>query len=317
MYHVLPLFGLLTLGCALGPSSSSTAATRASAAPAVPAGTSLAAGVAGQIYVGGTLDACGFVAERPTALELVAGPKNGPMDTYTLQQDPPGWSAWDRRAAMDLMSLPVGSGMEAMARAELGRAPSPAGAYGVAGGYAEVGALCDVHLYSVLVEPTTDGWQITEVGRKAMLPPTPFDDTDPSSPKACGLDRAVLANVAPCGTRITKVTGVHAPEAGGPLTGRRLLSAAGLAQGMAPWSETEALLVGRLGPPTQVNGNRYVWAARDGQQCVWFEVEKGWPGPIAGDGGIDPAERVGTVTEPYAAVDGAPYYTACMAATGV
>lgn len=318
MYHVLPLFGLLALGCALGPvSTTSDASARVDVdAPVVPAGTALRAGIAGEVFVGGSLDACGFVAARPTSIELVAGPKNGPMDTYTLQQDPPGWSAWDRRPAMDLMSLPAGSGMATMARAEVGRAPASNAAYGIAGGYSELGALCDVHLYSVLVEPTSDGWQITEVGRRAMLPPAPFDESDPSSSKVCGLDREVVAKAAPCGTRVTKVTGVHAPETGGPLTGRRLLTAAGLAQGMAPWADTEALLVARLGPPTRTEDKHYTWAVRDGEQCVWFDVEKGWPGPIMGSGNVDPAERVGTVTEPYAAVDGAPYFRECMALTG-
>ncbi|MDP2314691.1 MAG: hypothetical protein Q8P41_17440 [Pseudomonadota bacterium] len=310
---LVPL-ALLILGCGFLPSLPSGASK--SSAPVVPAGTPLAAGVSTQIKVSGSLDACGLTAPAPTTMELTAGPKNGPFDTYTLHQDPVAWADWDRRPAMDMMSLPAGSGIAKMASAEVGRAPAPTSAYGVAGGYEEAGEACDVHLYGVLVEPTTDGWQVTEVARRATVPPTPFDESDPNSNKACGLDREKLAEVEPCGMRITMVTGVTAPTSGGPLTGRKLLGAAGMARGMASWSETETLLVARLGPATRVEGAHHTWAVRDGETCVWFDVEKGWPAPILGDGSLDPAQLVGTVVEPYAAVDGAPYYTECMALTG-
>ncbi len=313
-FALLSPLAFVILGCAdLLPFSPDAAV---STAPVVPAGTPLAAGVSTGLQVTGDLAGCGLTAPAPTSMELVVGPKNGPLDTYTLHQDPAAWADWDRRASMDLLGLPAGSGLAGMATKELGRAPAATNAYGVAGGYEEAGDACDVRLYAVLVEPTADGWQVTEVARRATLPPEPFDEHDPNSKKACGLDREKLAAVEPCGTRVTRVAGVKAPAAGGPLTGRKLLGAAGLAQGMAPWAETEALLVARLGPPTKVDGAHHVWAVRDGDTCVWFDVEKGWPAPIAGDGSVDPAERVGTVVEPYAAVDGAPYYTECMALTG-
>ena len=311
---LLSPLALLVLGCGFFPTDSPR--TTGPAAPVAPGGTGLATGVSTQLRVSGNLEACGLTASAPTSLELVAAPKNGPLDTYTLHPDSAAWADWDARSTMDLTSLPAGSGVAEMATAEVGRAPAPTSAYGASGGYDQEGEACDVYLYNVLVEPTTDGWQVTEVARRATLPPMPSDDADPSSNKACGLDRAKMAGIDPCGTRITMVSGVTSQTSNSPLTGSKLQGARGIARGMGPWSETESLLVARLGPPTRVDGAHHTWAVRDGDACVWFDVEKGWTETILGDASVDPTQLVGEVVEPYVALEEYPYYDECMAITG-
>ncbi len=314
---LLSPLALLVLGCGFFPTDAPQAT--GPSAPVAAGGTGLATGVSTQLGASGSLEACGLTASAPTSWELVAAPKNGLLDTYALHPDSAAWAGWDARRTMDLTSFPAGSRSAEMATAtaELGRTPDPASAYGVSEGYDTEGEACEVYLYTVLVEPTTDGWQVTEVGRHAILPPpVPVDGSDPDAKTACGLDRANITKVDPCGTRITRVSDVTAQTSSSPLTGSKLQGARGIARERGPWSETESLLVARLGPPTQVEGAHHIWAVRDGEACVWFDVEKGWTETVLGDASVDPTQLVGAIVEPYVALEEYPYYDECMAVTG-
>lgn len=273
--------------------------------PAVPPGTALREGEAVTVTVEGDLSACG-IDGAPAAVVLNRGADNGPLQAWSARMSPSSWAAWGGPEGLDLLSMPEGSGMRTLAEAELGRPLADGGVYGVHGTFAEEGEGCRTRLVSLAVEPLVDGWYLTEVLRAAPTPREGF---------GCGLDRETFAAVAPCGRRVTRVHGVKAPERGGPLTPERLLAATGLARSMGHWAPNEALLVERLGPPTRIEGKQRIWAVRDGEGCVFFQVEKGWSAPIVGDR-VDPEDFVGTVVEPYRTVAGAPYWEECRSASG-
>ncbi len=44
---------------------------------------------------------------------------------------------------------------------------------------------------------------------------------------------------------------------------------------LAPWDDTFAQLQAHFGPPQKVDGNKFEWAAMEGDNCAYFVVEKG------------------------------------------
>ncbi|MGE5183987.1 MAG: hypothetical protein ACM31C_18075 [Acidobacteriota bacterium] len=60
----------------------------------------------------------------------------------------------------------------------------------------------------------------------------------------------------------------------GTLTPDLVVAAKGAVKPLAPWAEGFAQLQAKLGPPTKVDGDKYEWAAMQGDDCAYTYVTK-------------------------------------------
>ncbi|HEY1552978.1 MAG TPA: hypothetical protein VGG28_34345 [Kofleriaceae bacterium] len=59
-----------------------------------------------------------------------------------------------------------------------------------------------------------------------------------------------------------------------PLTIATVMTAKTAAEPLQPWDDTFAQLQAHFGPPTKVDGNKFEWAAMEGDNCAYFVIEK-------------------------------------------
>jgi len=79
----------------------------------------------------------------------------------------------------------------------------------------------------------------------------------------------VLIAVAACGGKKSP------PEPfKGPLTVDRIMAAKDAVQPFQPWDEGLAVMKSKLGEPTKIDRNKYWWAAMQGDDCAYMEVEQ-------------------------------------------
>ncbi len=79
----------------------------------------------------------------------------------------------------------------------------------------------------------------------------------------------------------------------GTLTPDLVVASKGAVQPLAPWAQGFAQLQAKLGAPTKVDGNKYEWAAMQGDDCAYTYVTKEDGKRYAQEG-----EVVGTVSTP-------------------
>ena len=60
----------------------------------------------------------------------------------------------------------------------------------------------------------------------------------------------------------------------GKLTGELILAVKGAVKPFDPWDKAFALLKSKIGEPTKVMGEKYMWSIVEGDDCTYFVVEK-------------------------------------------
>lgn len=98
-------------------------------------------------------------------------------------------------------------------------------------------------------------------------------------------------------------------QAGGRLTAQAIVASANAVATFQPWEPALAVMTGRLGPPTHVEGDRYAWAVMDGDTCVstWMEVMGNMTGGAEAQVG---SYQMGAALEKN---EESPYYARCVA----
>ncbi len=123
---------------------------------------------------------------------------------------------------------------------------------------------------------------------------------------ACNKTDASQTTAEAAAPAATKSAAPAAPFTG-TLTGDRVMGAKGLVHPFDPWPDAQAKLEAQVGKATLVKNDKYSWAASQGDDCFYMQVEKQKDG------------TVGMVMDPMKVSKGGPImnWDDCLTAAGV